>query len=193
MVMLLPLLMAYSLIGERFHEIASSLMLVLFVVHHRLNRTWTRNLFRGRYTVRRVFQAAVNLLLMIFMIMQPVCGILMSKHLYDFLPTAGLADIVRSIHLPLANWGFILMSLHAGTHLGSMLPKKARNTWLTCLAAISLYGIFAFFKRRIPDYMFLKQAFVFFDYGEPLVFFLVDYVAVIILFVMAGYLLTRSN
>jgi hypothetical protein len=185
--------MAYSLIGERFHEIAGSLMLVLFVVHHRLNRTWTRNLFRGRYTARRVFQTAVNLLLMIFMIMQPVCGILMSKHLYDFLPTAGLADIVRSIHLPLANWGFILMSLHAGTHLGSMLPKKARNTWVICLAAISIYGIFAFFKRGIPDYMFLKQAFVFFDYGEPLGFFLFDYIAVIILFVMAGYLLTRSN
>ncbi len=193
MVVLLPLLMAYSLIGECFHEIAGSLMLVLFIIHHWLNRAWVRNLLRGRYTARRVFQTAINLLLMIFMVVQPVCGILMSKHLYAFLPTAGLADTVRSIHLPLANWGFVLMSLHAGTHLGSILPKKGKAVWHISMSAISVYGIFAFFKRRIPDYMFLKQAFVFFDYDEPLIFFLIDYVAVIILFVMAGYLLTRSN
>lgn len=37
MVLLLPLLMAYSLIGEAFHEFAGTLMLLLFLAHHRLN------------------------------------------------------------------------------------------------------------------------------------------------------------
>ena len=34
MTVLLPMLMAYSLIGEAFHEIIGTAMLFLFVVHH---------------------------------------------------------------------------------------------------------------------------------------------------------------
>ena len=188
MVLLLPLLMAYSLIGERFHEIAGTTMLILFVSHHCLNRSWVKNLSRGRYTPRRIFQTVLNSLLLIFMILQPLCGILMSKHLYTFLPTANLSSVARAIHLPLANWGFVLMCLHAGTHLGMMLPGgERRKTVLAGLGAVSIYGVYAFFKRQIPDYMFLKLAFVFFDYDEPRVFFLADYLSVMVLFAMVGY------
>ena len=37
---MLPMLMAYSLIGEMLHEIIGTLMLVLFVLHHAMNRKW---------------------------------------------------------------------------------------------------------------------------------------------------------
>lgn len=188
MVLLLPLLMAYSLIGEAFHEVAGTLMLVLFLLHHWMNRFWWKNLFKGQYSPQRFFQTALNLLLLIFMIVQPLCGILMSKHLYVFLPTEGLSSVAREIHLPLANWGLVLMSLHAGTHLGAMLPKGKKNaTVLACLGAVSLYGAYAFVKRQIPAYLFLKLPFAFFDYSEPRVFFLADYLAVMILFAMLGY------
>ena len=40
MVILLPMLMAYSLIGETFHEAAGTLMFILFIVHHVMNRGW---------------------------------------------------------------------------------------------------------------------------------------------------------
>ena len=49
MLLLLPLLMAYSLIGEAFHEVAGTLMLALFLLHHWLNRSWWKALFKGRY------------------------------------------------------------------------------------------------------------------------------------------------
>ncbi len=186
MVLLLPLLMAYSLVGEAFHEVAGSLMLVLFIIHHWLNRAWWKNLFRGKYRAKRIFQTVLNFLLFLFMILQPLCGILMSKHLYTFLPTANLSSLARAIHLPLANWGFVLMSLHAGTHLGTMLPKK-KGIVLSFLSALSLYGVYAFFKRQIPDYMVLRLPFVFFDYSEPRLFFFADYLAVMILFAVLGY------
>ena len=188
MVLLLPLLMAYSLIGEAFHEAAGTLMLVLFLLHHWFNRAWWKNLFKGRYSPRRVFQTALNLLLLLFMIVQPLSGILMSKHLFAFLPTDGFSSFARGIHLPLANWGFVLMSIHAGTHLGAMLPKgKKKTAVLGCLGAASLYGAYAFVKRRIPAYMFLKLLFAFFDHSEPRVFFFADYLSVMILFAMLGY------
>ena len=188
MVLLLPLLMAYSLIGEAFHEVAGTLMLALFILHHWMNRAWWKNLFKGQYSPQRVFQTVLNLLLLIFMIVQPLCGILMSKHLYSFLPADGLSSVARAIHLPLANWGFVLMSLHAGTHLSAMLPKgRKKAAVLGCFGAVSLYGAYAFVKRQIPAYLFLKLPFAFFDYSEPRVFFLADILAVIVLFAMLGY------
>lgn len=198
MVLLLPLLMAYSLIGEAFHEVAGTSMFLLFLAHHWLNRAWLKNLSRGKYTALRIFQTCLNLLLLVFMIVQPLCGILMSKHLYTFLPTEGLSSPARAVHLPLANWGFVLMCLHAGTHLGSMLPKgSGEKAVLIGLGVVSFYGVYAFFKRQIPQYMFLKLPFVFFDYGEPRIFFLLDYLSIMILFAMIGYgvtlLLTKKR
>ena len=185
MVVLIPVLMAYSLVGEAFHEIVGTLMLCLFLMHHWLNRAWLRGLFRGRYTPRRVFQTTVDLLLLVFMIVQPLTGILMSKHLFTFLPTAGLASAMRAIHLPLAYWGFVLMCVHAGTHLEKplgRLPKAGK----AALAVIALYGCYAFVRRQLPAYMFLKTGFVFFDYNEPRVFFFLDYLAMMILFSVLG-------
>lgn len=188
MLLLLPMLMAYSLIGEAFHEAAGTLMLALFLLHHGINREWWKSLFRGQYSPQRVFQTTLNLSLLLFMIVQPLCGILMSKHLFMFLPTGGLSSVARAIHLPLANWGFVLMSLHAGTHLGAMLPKrKKKAAALGSLGAVSLYGVYAFVKRQIPAYLFLRLSFAFFDDSEPCVFFLADYLAVMILFAMLGY------
>ena len=192
MVLLLPLLMAYSLIGEAFHEVAGTLMLALFILHHWMNRAWWKNLFKGQYSPQRIFQTALNLLLLIFMIAQPLCGILISKHLYTFLPTDGVSSVARAIHLPLANWGFVLMSLHAGTHLGAMLPKEKKTVILGFLAAISLYGIYAFFKRQIPAYMFLRLPFAFFDYSEVRFFFFTDYLSVMVLFAMLGFVFVHG-
>ena len=64
MLLLLPLLMACSLIGEAFHEAEGTLMLVLFLLHHWMNRAWWKNLFKGRYSPQRVFQTVLNLLLL---------------------------------------------------------------------------------------------------------------------------------
>ena len=189
MMLLLPLWMAYSLLGEAFHEVAGTLMLALFILHHWLNRRWWKSLFRGKYSLQRFFRTALNLLLLLFMICQPLCGILMSKHLYTFLPADGVSSVARAIHLPLANWGFVLMSFHAGTHLDTMLPKEKKAIILDILAAISIYGIYAFFKRQIPAYMFLRLPFAFFDYSEARIFFFADYLSVMVLFATLGFLL----
>ena len=196
MTVILPLLMAYSLIGETFHEIAGITMFVLFVVHQILNRKWYASLFKGKYTARRVFQTVVNLLLLIFMILQPISGILMSKHLFTFIEVPGAAATAREIHLVLAYWGFALMCVHAGTHLTaplSKLKKKHKGVWIavvSSLAAVSAYGVYAFIKRQIADYMFMKSAFVFFDFSEPRVFFFLDYLAVMVLFGTLGAAIT---
>ena len=58
-------------------------------------------------------------------------------------------------------------------------------------AAIAGYGVYAFIKREIGSYMILKNQFVFFDFGEPLILFLLDYIAVMGLFVFVGHYLAK--
>ena len=203
MVILLPLLMAYSLIGEQFHEIIGTVMTVLIVIHLIQNRKWLGAIFKGRYNARRVFQTILDLLLLIFMVLQPVSGILMSRHLYTFIQVPGVSSLMRQIHMTLAYWGFVLMSIHAGTHLQPLFRKlwnkgkavKAANDILSVL--ICMYGVYAFIKRQIPSYMFLRTMFAFFDFSEVRLFFFLDYLAIMFLFMSLGclavYVLSKNT
>ncbi|MCD7906435.1 MAG: hypothetical protein LUH04_01820 [Clostridium sp.] len=82
---LLPLLMAYSLLGETIHEWLGLGMFFAFILHHILNRQWLNHLFRGRYTPVRALYTAVNILLTLIMFALPISGIVMSKHVFLFL------------------------------------------------------------------------------------------------------------
>ena len=75
MVLLLPLLMAYSLIGEAVHEWAGIAMSLLFVAHHALNWRWHKNILKGHYSPLRSIKTILNLVLAVDMIALPVSGI----------------------------------------------------------------------------------------------------------------------
>ena len=196
MIVLLPMLMAYSLIGEKLHEIIGTILFALFIVHHVLNRQWYKAIFNGKYTPRRIFQTVLNFLLLVFMLTQPISGILMSKYLYSSIRIAGSSATARELHLFLAYWGFVFMCLHAGTHMCAPIKKlqaRGRRTLtmiLIALGAISVYGGYAFVKRRLPEYMFLRTSFAFFDFGEPRIFFFLDYIAMMILFAAIGMMIS---
>ena len=44
-------------------------------------------------------------------------------------------------------------------------------------------------KRGFPEYLFAKTMFAFFDYSEPVLLFLLDYLAVMAAYMMIGWLL----
>lgn len=193
MVILLPILMAYSLVGETLHEAAGSALFVLFIIHNILNRKWYMNLFKGQYNAVRVFRTILNLSLIVIMILQPLSGILMSKHLYTFLPLLLSFSLSRRIHMILAYWGYVLMSIHAGSHLSPLFHKlKTRNKVariIVCviLGSISAHACIAFVRRGFPEYMLGKIAFAFFDYSEPRILFFLDYLSIMLLFMSIGF------
>ena len=192
-------LMAYSLIGELTHEILGTAMIVLFTAHHVLNRRWFGVLFKGKYRSFRVFQTAVVLLMIVSVIASAVSGIVLSQHLYRFLKISKGASIARSVHLVCAYLNYILMSLHLGLHWNTMISamRKDRKEETAAgrliprllAAGIAGYGIYAFFRRQIGEYLFLRTHFVFFDDSEPLIFFFIDYLAIMGLFVFIGHYL----
>ena len=188
MVILLPLLMAYSLIGENIHELIGICMFALFIAHHVINRKWWTGIFKGKYNAVRILSTAVNLFLAVFMILQPVSGILMSKYVLKEVTISGASSVLRTIHMTLAYWGFIVMSFHLGLHIRAISAKmKSRmnvtvRTVVTVLfLMIAAYGVYAFLKRGIGDYLLMKVMFAFFDYSESRIRFLLDYVAVMVL------------
>lgn len=202
MTVILLLLMAYSLIGEMWHECLGIGMFVLFVLHHMLNNAWCRNLLKGKYTPFRVLQIVLVISALVSMIGSMVSGIVLSRYVLSFLPITGGQSCARTLHMLSAYWGFILISLHLGIHWSMMMGMARRmfkapsavREWIArlCGLLIAGYGVYAFIKREIGSYMFLRNHFVFFDYDEPLFFFMLDYIAVMGLFVFIGYYLAEG-
>lgn len=195
MTLALLLLMAYSLVGEAAHEWIGIGMLVLFVLHHILNRNWIGAVPNGRYPPFRVLQTALAGLIFLCMIGSMASGILLSRHVFPFLPKQTGYALAGKLHMLCAYWGFVLMSLHLGLHWNTMLTLARRHwkpfpprDWVLRVAGylFATYGVVAFVRRQVGSYLLLRSHFVFIDYTEPVASFLLDYLAVMGLFVLIG-------
>lgn len=195
MLLLLPILMAYSLVGETAHEWLGIAMTALFLLHQLLNLGWYKNLLRGKYTAFRTALTITNGLLIVDFLLLIYSGIDLSKHLLPLLPELGSATLSRILHLSCSHWGLLLMSFHLGLHISrftSLIKHQAlRNalTVLTCL--IALYGSYAFIARDFVAYLLPASAFIFFDASQPLAHLLADLCAMMILFVLLGHITTK--
>ena len=195
MTLALLMLMAYELIGQTTHELTGTAMLLLFVVHHILNRSWHKNLFRGRYSPYRVFQTALVAAIFLLMVVQGVSGVMLSRHLFTFLPIQGGAYWARSLHMLGAYWSLVLMSLHLGLHWSMALAPLGRAFRGKAVplpvagAVVALFSVTAFLRREVGAYLLGQLQFAFFDLEEPLVLFFLDYLAMMGLFVWTGHYL----
>lgn len=194
----MPILMSYMLAGAEIHEWIGAGIFLLFILHHILNYKWISALFKGKYTVVRAVNTAVNILVFVCMLGLMYSGIVLSRYVFAFLPIEGGTAFARKIHMLCSYWGFAFMSLHLGMHWNFIMGmirkmtkvKKSniRSIVFKALAAVVVgYGIYAFIKRGIADYMLLKTQFVFFDMSEPLIAFLLDYAAIMGLFAVIGH------
>lgn len=203
MTIALLFLMAYQLIGEENHEWIGVFMFIFFILHHILNRKWSSNILKGKYTKRRILQTILVILIFVCMIGSMVSGIILSRYVFDSVHIVGASATARVAHMLCAYWGFVLMSIHLGFHWNIMLAMakkafpKASSKQVILLRVIAvfiaIYGVIAFVKRDIWNYMILKNHFAFFDFTEPVIYFLLDYLAVMALFIFIGYHIGRLN
>lgn len=205
MTAILPVLMAYALVGEKVHEWVGISMFILFILHQIFNYRWHQNLLKGRYSSIRIIGTVINILLFVIMICLMISGIMMSRHVFVFLHINAGTSIARKMHMLAAYWGFVLMSVHLGLHWGMMMSiakkitgmKEAsslRTIFLRIIAVlIAAYGIYGFSKREYGSYMLLKTQFVFFDFDETLKLFFIDQLAIMGLFVCIGHYVSKSH
>lgn len=198
----LLLLMPYQLIGEKPHEYIGIVMFILFIIHHILNRAWSKNILKGKYNARRITQSLLVLLILLCMLGSMISGIIISRYAFVSLNIQNGAATARSMHMLCAYWGFIFMSLHLGFHWNMMIamakntfpPIKGKSVMVARVIAvvIAVYGVAAFIKRDIWNYITLKNHFAFFDFSEPVIFFILDYLAIMGLFVFIGHYLSKG-
>lgn len=199
MLVLLPLLMVEVLTGQALHEWLGTAMELLFLAHHILNLGWYKSLPNGQYGPSRFLWTALDLLLTADMIALAVSGVMMSGFVFDFLPIHGGMLLARRLHLLASYWGLLLMSAHLGLHWNMVLAmgrkmihsteKNAARTWVLWALALAgaVYGVYAFIQQSLPDYLFLKTHFVFFDEQKSAGLHVLEYVAIIVLFAAIGY------
>ena len=197
MTVILLLSMGYALWSDFLHEIFGIVLLLLFAVHNILNFNWYKAIFKGKYSPYRIFALVLNVLLMICIIGLMASGIMMSKHIFAFSDINKGMSFARLIHLSASHWSFVIISLHIGLHIKSLLQKAMRKNknakviFIAISIIVSVFGIYAFIKRDFTDYMFLKSRFAFLDFNEaPLVFY-IEYIAIMGLFVSASYYISE--
>ena len=200
MTLILLLLMTYERIGQTLHEWLGITIFVMFIIHHVLNGAWHKGLFHGKYSAPRVVLNIVDFCVLLTMLGSMVSGVIISRSALAFLPIKGGMAFGRNLHMISAYWGFILMSLHLGIHwtiITNIITRRFKSSskalkymFRAIAAAVSVYGVYAFIKRGIADYMLLKIQFAFFDFEEPLILLLLDYIAIMTLFVFAGHYLS---
>ena len=180
-------LMGYQFWGETAHEWVGAGMFALFLAHHILNGSWHKNLFRGKYPPMRIFLTVIDVLTFVSMIAQMYSGIVLSRHVFAFLPIeSGLAP-ARRLHILGSYWGFLFMSLHLGLHWNMVMgavkkklpaaPQGFRHLGFGLALAVALYGTWVFVKRDFVTYMLLRSEFVFMDYEEAKILFYLDYLS----------------
>ena len=133
-----------------------------------------------------------------------VSGIIMSRYAFSFLNIYGGMSLARRVHMICAYWGFLFLSAHLGLHWSMIMgmvrkvaavkePSVMRAVILRVLVLlITGNGVYAFFKNQIADYLLLKSQFVFFDFSQPPMQFLVEYLSMMCMFAALSYYLSRA-
>lgn len=198
------ILMSYQFTGQENHEIAGAAMLILFILHHVINYRWYITLGKGKYPMQRWLQIIVDIVLLTVMLLLMISGIGMSRYVFRFLNFDMSAALARSLHIICSYSCFLLIGIHLGLHVGmikgkmcNMLHLQGSNqvkTWVNrgIVLLISAYGIYALIKRNFISYITLKMYFVFFDYKEPVIFYELDLLAILILMICIGYYLQKA-
>lgn len=203
MSIVLFVLMSFQFTGQKNHEIAGAVMLILFLFHNFINYKWYLTLGKGKYPIQRKLLVVTDIILLINMIALMVSGIGMSSYVFRFLDFDMSKYLARNIHMVSSHLGFLLMGFHIGLHYGMILgmfrkvfhitKKNNKRTWIlrSIAVVISLYGVYALIKRNFISYITLQVKFAFFDYEELVFFYEWDLFAITILMIFIGYYLQK--
>ena len=176
---------------DKIHQILGMALFVLSTVHIMLNRRWYGALFRGKYSVHRIMQIAVNMGLLICGLFLMMSGLMMAW----FVPPEAVGDMLgfaRLAHLIASHWYYLLMCFHLGMHANMIAARikaksRTRRILRVLVLLISAYGVYAFISRGLIQYMFLQQQFFFFDFDRGYVLFAVDYLSILVLFATVSH------
>jgi len=191
MYLLFLLLMGAHLTSAALHEWFGVGLLTCFILHNILNYRWYKALFKGKYTILRTVQAAVNILLFLAVLGCLISSLMISGVVFGSirLPNIGLG---RGLHMLSTAWGFVLMSVHLGLHLRTpKMVKKFRIILYAIALIIAIYGIFVFAERKLWEELFLLVEYKWFDYDKTILMYLFETFAISMSFAALTHIIKR--
>ena len=191
---LLLFLMAYQVTGDVLHEWLGIGMTVTLVLHHILNRKWYKAVFKGKYSPYRIALTAVNTLVLAAIALTALSGMSMSGHAVPFM--YGLINVMtaRTLHLAMSYWSFILIGVHIGLHIKAMtakMPDRGKTVFKVILTGVSGAGLWLFLKSGIVNYITFTTHFAFLDCTTAKWLVILQNLAMLMFFVLAGYVLSE--
>ncbi|MDO4554065.1 MAG: flavodoxin [Lachnospiraceae bacterium] len=197
MSVMLLFLMAYQVTGEKYHEWLGAGMLILFLIHNLLNINWYKTLFQGKYSVQRFLRMVINFAVLIAIMLTGYSGIVLSHHVFTFLPIETGMATARRLHLAGSYWSFVLMSIHLGIHWSMITGRvKLKNVglWIFQLIgiAIAFYGAILFGRNQIFHNMFLQNEFAILDYETSGILIVLQNLAMMSTWICVGHYLLQG-
>lgn len=201
MAVLFMVCMGFRLTVETTHEWAGIVLFTLLSLHAWFNWSWYRNLFKGKYTFRRVVNTVVNLCLVGLIVLLLIGG-LMNAHLLKFLELKGGMQF-REWHTFAAYWSLVLVGIHIGMHwsmITGTIRKWTGNTLggpgivlsLRLLGvALVVFGVWASFDREMGSKLFLGFGFDYWNPERPAALFYISTFSVMALYVFITHCALR--
>ena len=193
--LVLMFLMAYQVTGETLHEWLGIAMTVIVIAHHILNRKWYTAIAKGKYKPYRIALTITDCLLLLCFFTTAFCGMAMSNHAVPFMNGIISSMLARQMHLALSFWSFVLMGIHIGFHLRTLISKlkkkSAKAAVLAAWATVSAGGFVLFIKANIFSYMFFKTHFAFLDYEKNPVLVIAENLIMLIAWAFVGLIISQ--
>lgn len=142
------------------HEILGIILFSSFIIHNLLNYNFYKVIFKGKVNKRMITLLVVNILTFITLIITIISSVIISSYLFNIGASASLMT-GRSLHLVSTVWLFILISIHLGLHLNSLLYKFKDNIFFKIIAVIIILGglFVMFYVDKMYEEMFLLTMF----------------------------------
>ena len=203
MFILLLLCMSYSLIGTKWHEYLGIILCIGFIIHCILQKNYFAKIISLKYTLYNSFILIINLLTFLTMFGLIISSLIFLDYIPLFLKTSfpNLINFARTLHLLSAYWGFILISMHIGLHwqiFYNLITKYTKDKLSYSLNSklilwiIFLYGLNNFIHYDLISYMLLQNNFVYFNPSQSLLSFFVDYLSIVVTFIILANYLRKS-
>lgn len=188
MTIIFIMLMCNQLTGVFAHEILGISVIVLFIIHQILNRNFYKSLFKGKYSKLRIAFLIIDILLLIMMIIMIFSSLMVSEHLFRGLHF-GSNYLGRVLHIISAYSIYMLIGLHLGLHYNTLIKLKKENKIILNVLLILLalvFGINGFIKKEFIQKITLQSFFPLYS-EDNAIMIIIDYVGILIMFVVIGY------
>ena len=189
--------MATALVQEVPHEWLGIAMFVLMLTHVVLNRKWILGVVRSRRKASYMLHLILIVALLVCLVGMIASSLVLSKHVFGFLPALPGAAWARRIHMLFSYWMFVLTFAHMGLHI--RLPRRMETWKLWTLRAFAVvgacYGVYAFVRLGLFDYLTGQVQFAMADFQIPLPITFLRYagVGVLVAVVFHGVQLAIMN